>query len=112
MRESLLIDDKGYIFIEGWMRTKLNLKNNELLIYSIIHGFTNKADKHEFNGSLQYLADWCGCTKQGAWICLKSLVNKNYINKTEVYKNNVKYCSYSINQATKENSMPDYYMVF
>lgn len=96
--ENLLIDEKYYIVIEGWMRTKLNLKNNELLVFAIIHGFTKNADKHEFNGSLQYLANWCGSTKYCIIKCLKSLVNKNYIIKSEIFKNNVKFCSYTINE--------------
>lgn len=101
--ENLLIDEKYYIVIEGWMRTEINLKNNELLVFAIIHGFTKNADKHEFNGSLQYLANWCGCSKQCIHNCLTSLVNKNYIIKSEIFKNNVKFCSYTSNKELEDD---------
>ena len=30
----------NYINIQGWMRTDLDLKGNELLVYAIIYGFS------------------------------------------------------------------------
>lgn len=100
------IKDDNYIQIQGWMLNKLNLKNNELLIYAIIYGFSQDGES-EFNGSLQYLADWCNCTKQGVLKCLKSLLEKDYIKKLEYTKNNIKFCSYKTNLdiLTKFNSI-------
>jgi hypothetical protein len=82
-----------YVTIQGWMLNKLNLKNNELIIFAIIYGFSQSGED-EYTGSLQYLADWCGCTKQGVIKCLKSLIEKDYIIKTEKFSNGVKFCSY------------------
>lgn len=93
--ESLVRDD-NFVVIQGWMLNTLQLKNNELTIYAIIYGFSQSTG-NEFTGSLQYLADWCGCTKQGVIKCLKSLCEKNLINKRVSYNNNIKYCAYSIN---------------
>lgn len=84
----------NYITIQGWMRTDLDLKGNELLVYAIIYGFS-QAENQVFNGSLQYLADWCGATKQGILKNLKSLIDKNLITKNETIVNGVKYCEYS-----------------
>ena len=58
------IKDENYIAVQGWMRNQLKLKGNELLVYAIIYGFSQTTNQ-VFNGSLQYLADWCGATKQG-----------------------------------------------
>ena len=101
-----LVKNENYILIQGWMLNELALKNNELLIYSIIYGFSQTTGT-EFTGSLQYLADWCSCTKQGVLKCLKSLVNKNLIIKRDIFNNGVKFCAYSINFEilTKFNSI-------
>lgn len=71
-----------YITIQGWMRTKLNLKGNDLLVYAIIYGFSQTTNQ-KFTGSLQYLADWCGATKQGIQKNLKHLIELGLIVKEE-----------------------------
>lgn len=83
-----------FITIQGWMRTQLNLKGNDLLVYAIIYGFSQDGETR-FTGSLQYLADWCGATKQGVQKNLKNLIDKGYIEKFEVEKNGVRFCEYS-----------------
>ena len=88
------MDSNNYTVIQGWMRTELNLKGNDLLVYAIIYGFSQTTDQ-KFTGSLQYLADWCGATKQGIMKNLKTLLDRQLISKTEYEKNGVKYCEYS-----------------
>lgn len=90
---NLKVNGKNYVTICGWMRSEMDLKGNELLVYAIIYGFC-QADNQMFEGSLQYLADWTGSTKQGIQKNLKSLLEKGYIKKEETYKNGVKFCSY------------------
>lgn len=87
------IREDNYINIQGWMVTELNLKGNELLIFAIIHGFSQDGETR-FTGSLQYLADWTSATKQGVSKNLKSLVEKGYIGKEEKFVNGVKFCEY------------------
>ena len=87
------IKDENYITIQGWMRTKLKLKNNELLVYAIIYGFSQKEDQ-SFKAGLQYLVNWTGGTKQGILLNLKSLITKGFIEKKEVFINNIKTCEY------------------
>ena len=110
--ENNKVKNENYILIQGWMLNELALKNNELLIYSIIYGFSQTTGT-EFTGSLQYLADWCSCTKQGVIKCLKSLISKNLIIKKETFNNGVKFCTYSINldrltefSTTKQSLVP------
>lgn len=84
----------NYITIQGWMRTELDLKGNDLMVYAIIYGFSQE-ENQEFTGSLQYLADWCGATKNGIQKNLKNLIERGLIRKTETSKNGVKFCAYS-----------------
>ena len=95
------VKDENYIHIPGWAVTRLGLKGNELLVYSIIYGFSQDGETR-FTGSLQYLADWTNSTKQSCIKCLKSLVEKGYIAKHENIVNGVKFCEY---QAVKLKSM-------
>jgi predicted transcriptional regulator len=95
------IREDNYIMIQGWMVTELELKGNELLIFAIIHGFSQDGETR-FTGGLQYLADWTNSTKQGISKNLKSLVNKGYIAKEEKIINGIKFCEY---YATKFNGV-------
>lgn len=84
---------ENYIVIQGWMRTELNLKGNDLLVYAIIYGFS-QTENQKFTGSIQYLADWCGATRQGIQKNLNNLLELGLIvkEKNEVY-NSVTYCT-------------------
>jgi uncharacterized phage protein (TIGR02220 family) len=75
------IKDANFVTIQGWMRTKLNLKGNELLAYAVIYGFTQIAGT-KFTGSRKYLAEWCGCSIATIDRTLISLVDKGLISKT------------------------------
>lgn len=85
--------NQNYIIIQGWMINELNLKGNELIIYAIIHGFS-QIENQKFTGSLQYLAEWTNSTKQGVIKCLKSLIEKKLIIKEDKIINGVKFCEY------------------
>ena len=91
------VKDENYIHVCGWMIRRLKLKGNELLVYAIIYGFSQDGE-NRFTGSLQYLADWTGSTKQGVIKNLKSLVDKGYVNKEEKIINGVKFCEYYATQ--------------
>lgn len=74
------VKDNNFIAIQGWMRTKLNLKGNELLIYALIYGFSQDGESR-FKGSRKYIADWCGCSLDTVDRSLSSLVNKGLLAK-------------------------------
>lgn len=74
------VKDNNFIAIQGWMRTKLNLKGNELLIYALIYGFSQDGNSR-FKGSRKYIADWCGCSLDTVDRSLGSLVNKGLLAK-------------------------------
>ena len=88
------MEKNNFITIQGWMRTELDLRGNDLLVYAIIYGFSQD-EENKFTGSLKYLADWCGATKQGIQKNLSNLLEKGLIKKSEEIKNGLKVCSYS-----------------
>lgn len=75
------VNDNNFVTIQGWMRTKLNLKGNELLAYAVIYGFS-QTDGAKFTGSRKYLAEWCGCSLATIDRTLNSLVYKGLISRT------------------------------
>lgn len=88
------INERNFITLEGWMRTDLKLSGNELIVYAIIYGFSQNK-QGTFTGSLQYLADWVGCSKRTVMRTLNRLVEAKFITKTEtVLNNNEKRVSY------------------
>jgi hypothetical protein len=87
------------------MVTDLHLKGNELMIYAIIYGYT-QSTSHEFNGSLQYLADWTSTSKRCCLTSLQSLVEKGHLLKSEEMRGGMKLCKYSTNISSKDFSIP------
>lgn len=87
------MNNDNYITIQGWMRNELKLKGNELLVYALIYGFSQDGETR-FTGSIGYIADWIGSTKQTVHNVLRSLINKGYLTKTEEVVNGVKFCKY------------------
>ena len=92
----MTIRDSNYITILAPMITKLKLKGNELLVFALIHGFSQDGESR-FKGSLRYLIEWTGLDKSTVIKLLKQLVDKQYINKFEYEKNKVRYCEYTSN---------------
>ncbi len=88
------VKDANFIAIQGWMRTKLNLKGNELLIYALIYGFSQDGNS-KFTGTRRYIAEWCGCSMRTVDNTLGSLVAKKLIVKHEEYVNGVRTCEYA-----------------
>lgn len=74
------VKDNNFVAIQGWMRTRLNLKGNELLIYALIYGFSQDGQSR-FTGSRKYIADWCGCSLDTVDRSLSSLVGKGLLAK-------------------------------
>ena len=105
-----MIKDENYVNIQGWMINSLKLKGNELIIYAVVYGFTQDGEQW-FEGSRQYLADWCNSTKRGVQKNLKSLVEKGYLKKEDVVINNVKFCKYKsdldVIHSSKQSSPPE-----
>lgn len=95
------IKDDNYISIQGWMRTKLDLSGNDLIVYALIYGFSQTSNQ-KFTGSLQYIADWCGATKQGVMKNLNNLLDRGLIEKIKEGVNSVAY--YTTDYTTQFNA--------
>lgn len=78
-----MIKDDNYIMILGWMKTKLGLKNNELEIYAVIHGFSQTENQY-YTGGISYLMEWTSSTKKTVITTLSSLVDKGMLARKEV----------------------------
>lgn len=92
------IKDTNFVTIQGWMRTKLNLKGNELLAYAVIYGFS-QVDGAKFTGSRKYLAEWCGCSMATIDRTINSLVDKGLISRTShVTKHGYRAVEYAVRQ--------------
>lgn len=88
--------DENYTVIQGWMITQLHLSGRELILYSLIYGFS-QGDNSGYNGSLKYLMEWLESTKKTVITTLSSLVSKGLITKHEETINGVKFCRYVAN---------------
>ena len=98
------INERNFITLEGWMRADLKLSGNELIVYAIIYGFSQNK-QGTFAGSLQYLADWVGCSKRTVMRALNKLVEEQFITKTEtVLNNNEKRVSYQAEMGCEKTS--------
>lgn len=88
------VKDNNFIAIQGWMRTKLDLKGNELLVYALIYGFSQD-ENSKFSGTRRYIAEWCGCSMKTVDNTLASLLAKQLIVKHEKYVNGIRMCDYT-----------------
>ncbi len=87
------IKDDNYIQISGWMLNKLNLKGLELMLYALIHGFSQDG-KSFFHGSLAYMEAWTNSTKAGVIKALKNLQAAGLIDKRQAQTRGVWECQY------------------
>ena len=87
--------NENYLTIQGWMINELDLSGNDLLCYAIINGFSQDGDS-SFTGSSTYLSDSMNCSKPTVFKSLKSLMDKGYIKKEELYKYGSKFCEYYV----------------
>ena len=83
-----MIKDDNFVCIHGWMVTRLGLSGASLIIYAVIYGFTQDGE-NTYQGSRQYLADWCGCSISGVKKCLKQLQEAGLIEQVYHSKDNL-----------------------
>ena len=72
----------NFVVIQGWMCNELDLKGNELLVFALIHGFSQDGESL-FRGSREYIADTFNISKPTVDKTLSSLVSKDYLIKIE-----------------------------
>jgi hypothetical protein len=86
------LKDNNYIVIQGWMRSRLNLTGNALLVYACVFGFSQAGEW--FTGTAAYLADWCGCSKRAIFQQLSTLTERGLLEKRTRDVGGVTFCDY------------------
>ena len=84
-----LIKPSQFYVVHMWMQTNLHLTGIKLHTYAVIYGFTQAAGS-VYNGSLDFISEMTGYSKQKICSCLKELVEDNLIYK-KVLKNKPQY---------------------
>lgn len=86
--------EDNYIVIQGWMRTRLRLRGNDLICFALIYGFSQDGAS-EFRGSLRYICEATGvATDQSVLNIVKRLENMGLVTKTTEVSGGVKSSSY------------------
>ena len=78
-----------------WMVSDLKLKGAELTTFAIIYSFSQDGVSW-FSGSLSYIADFIGVSKQTVITNLKKLIDKGFVVKRERLVNNVQMNDYKV----------------
>lgn len=94
--------DDNYIHIPGWAINHLHLKGNDLMVYSIVFGFSQDGES-EYTGSIQYLCDCLNVSKPTIINSLKSLVDQGYLMKRAENVNGVIFNRYKISLRVVKN---------
>lgn len=87
------VKDYSFITIQGWMLNRLDMSGTELIIYSIIYGFSQ--EKNQWcSASQEYLAEWSNSSLRTVKRVLESFVESGHIIKR--YRTNEigRYCEY------------------
>ena len=82
----------NYILIRDWMIEEMKLTGNDVIIYAIIHSFSQ--GEEWFRGSLAYLERRTGLSRQSVITILTSLVKGGYLLSKEIPYKNIKYVNY------------------
>lgn len=105
-----------FINIQSFMVRKLGLKGNELIIYAMIHGFSQ--DGHSFfYGSLKYIMQNTNLSKETVLSVLQNLVkkklivkkdvkNRNFLDRQKEAQGNRHFCLYYTSYSRNSDSAP------
>lgn len=74
------MQDGGFLVIQKWMLTELNLKSTELMVYAIIYGFSQDS-QGECWASLDYFQLWTGASRSSIIRAINSLEEKGLIER-------------------------------
>ena len=91
-----MVDDKVYFSVQAWMVTKLKLRGAERDVFAIIYGYCQDGES-DYHGSLAYMAELTGYSRNSICTALKSLTDKQLVLKEEKFVNNIKLVRYTIN---------------
>ncbi len=58
-----MIKNESYYVVQGWMRNRLHLKGNDLIVYALLYSFSQDGES-EFKGSMGYITDFTGANER------------------------------------------------
>lgn len=82
----------GFI-IHGWMVTDLGLAGYELVVFAVVHQFS-QSKAGFYTGGVRYLCDWLQCSDNTARKYLHQLEEKGLITAMRGEVNGVQFCNY------------------
>ena len=97
------VNDNHFLTIEGWMRTRLGLSGNELIVFAVVYQFS-QGNAGRYIGGLAFLADWCGCHIDTARRAVRNLEEQGFILPLRGEVNGVPYCNYIVNEVSLQNT--------
>lgn len=100
-----LVNDNSYFVVHAWMTTKLKLKGLERDLYAIIYGFS-KDGESTYHGSIEYLVNLTGYSKQAIIPILKGLVDKKLLIREDVTRTRIHY-SVNTDYIDGKDNLPD-----
>lgn len=99
----------NYILIQGWMCSELNLKGNALLIFALIHGFSQDGQSR-FYGSRNYIADTLNISLPTVDKAIEELRDKNLITRYVITDENGVHYEYDVCKETLQGVVKKLYM--
>lgn len=87
--EYKVVENKGatrnsdHIIISPWMINELELKDKELILYALIHGFSRAGSNSVFSGNNAYMAKWLKVDKSHMHRYTSALIKKGLLEKEE-----------------------------
>lgn len=99
-KENNHVSSDNFVVIQGWMCNELNLKGNDLLVYALIHGFSQDG-KSKYYGGRKYIANTFNISLPTVDKALQNLLDEDLIVK-EPCKTQAETDAYYINIGSKE----------
>lgn len=96
-KEKKKVPKNSYVHMQSFMVNDLHLTGNELIIFAVIHGFSQDG-KSWFTGSRSYLASWCQASKNTVSNNLAKLCKKGFIEKRTRFENGVTFNDYRVSK--------------
>lgn len=94
----MALRENDYICILSPFVTKLGLSGNKLIVFSLVYGFCRDGEQ-EFSGSINYICEWTGISRNTTISILKELVESGLLEKRDYTVNGVKFCAYKVGSA-------------
>lgn len=76
------ITDNNYVVIQSWMSTKLKLSGGDLIVFAIVYSFSQDGES-EFRGSINYIKNLVGKSRDTVIRSLKYLESRKFVKKVD-----------------------------